>query len=134
MHIQLHSQAPNQGRKGKLPLPFLKIEKSILIFEKKALIVSIFGLNYSKSSFKGIQEKKDQNVSPYFSFGAVFDKIFIEVRQCLLSNLYSDLMLCTASDTFRILACIGVFKAYSGLFRHIQHPVERSHIHKLAIY
>ena len=43
-------------------------------------------------------------------------------------------MLCTASDTFRILACIGVFKAYSGLFRHIQHPVEPSHIHKLAIY
>ena len=35
------------GGEGKPPLPFLKIEKGVLIFERKALIVSIFELNFS---------------------------------------------------------------------------------------
>ena len=76
--------------------------------------------------------------------------------------MYSDLMLYTASDTFRILAYsallffqlyVGIFKliqhsaylsyihaywgiikAYSGLFRHIQHSLSPSHIHNLAIF
>ena len=30
---------------GRPPLPFLKIKKSVLILERKTLIVSIFGLN-----------------------------------------------------------------------------------------
>ena len=30
---------------GAQPCPFLKIKKSILILERKALIVSVFGLN-----------------------------------------------------------------------------------------
>ena len=43
----------------------------------------------------------------------------------LLSNLYSDLMLCTASDTFRILVylelCIFRYmQAYSSIFRIIK--------------
>ena len=69
----------------------------------------------------------------------------------LLSNLYSDLMLCTLSKTFRILAyselysgilmhiqaysavlrhaqtCWGIIKGYSHLFRHIQHIVSLSY-------
>ena len=43
-------------------------------------------------------------------------------------------MLCTASGTFRILRYTGIFKAHSGLFRHIQHSVQPSHIHNLAIF
>ena len=34
------------GGEGKPPLPFLKIEKSASIFERKVLIMSIFGLNF----------------------------------------------------------------------------------------
>ena len=61
----------------------------------------------------------------------------------LLSNLCSDLMLFTASDASKILAysalCFlqiyaGILRHYSGIFRHIQHPVELSHIHNLAIF
>ena len=33
------------GEGGRPPLPYLKTEKSTLILEKKALIVSILGLN-----------------------------------------------------------------------------------------
>ena len=44
-----------KGEKGRPPLPFLKIEKSVLILERKALIVSIFDLNYQfRCSFKSI--------------------------------------------------------------------------------
>ena len=35
------------GGDERSPLPFLEIEKSVLIFGRKALIVSIFGLNFS---------------------------------------------------------------------------------------
>ena len=35
-----------QGGEWRPRLPFLKIEESVLIFEKKALIVSSFGLNF----------------------------------------------------------------------------------------
>ena len=78
------------------------------------------------------------------------------------SNLYSNLMLCKATDTFRILTysvlcffCFfsGIFwhiksyskllrhiraysdiiKAYSHLFRHIHHAVYQSHIRSLVI-
>ena len=34
------------GGKGRSPLPFLNIEKSLLIFKRKALIVSIIGFNF----------------------------------------------------------------------------------------
>ena len=34
------------GGEGRTPLLFLKIEKSVLILERKALIVLIFGLNF----------------------------------------------------------------------------------------
>ena len=34
-------------RKGRPPLPFLKIEKNCLILERQALIVTIFGLNFT---------------------------------------------------------------------------------------
>ena len=34
------------GEEGRLHLLFLKIEKSVLILERKALIVSNFGLNF----------------------------------------------------------------------------------------
>ena len=71
----------------------------------------------------------------------------LSLSRQLLSNLYSQLMLCTASDTsefwhiqnlvypgiFRYIQpssallrhihiCWGIFKAYLGLFRNIQHP------------
>ena len=67
--------------------------------------------------------------------------------------MYSDLMLCTTSGTSKILAYwklyLGIFKdaqllrhiqtywgivkAYSGLYRHIQCPLQPLHINKLAI-
>ena len=78
------------------------------------------------------------------------------------SNLYSNLMLCKATDTFRILTysvlCFfffsGIFwhiksystllrhiraysdiiKAYSHLFRHIHHAVYQSHIRSFVIF
>ena len=42
---QPHPHAHNQKGEGRPPLSFLKIEKSVLILERKTLIVSIFGLN-----------------------------------------------------------------------------------------
>ena len=45
-HIKAHSQVHNQeGMKG-LPSPFWKLKKRAMVLEKKALIVSIFGLNF----------------------------------------------------------------------------------------
>ena len=58
-------------------------------------------------------------------------------------------MLCTASDTFKILTysklslfrymqaysrMFSIIKAYSGLFRHIEHLVQPSNIHNLVIF
>ena len=40
-----HTHGHALGRGGSLPCPFLKIQKSVLIVENKALIVSIFGLS-----------------------------------------------------------------------------------------
>ena len=52
MHIQPHSQARNYGREGRRPPLFLKIERSVLIFKRRALIVSIFGLNFKIAKCK----------------------------------------------------------------------------------
>ena len=38
MEIQSHFHVLNQGGNGRAPLPFVKIEKSVLILERKALI------------------------------------------------------------------------------------------------
>ena len=46
MHIQPHSQECKLEKRGEASSVFLKIEKSVLIFERKALIVSTFGLNF----------------------------------------------------------------------------------------
>ena len=53
------------GQGGGLPCPFLKIEKSALILEKKALIVYILGLNLS---FKMYFKKKSFKIFPCGSF------------------------------------------------------------------
>ena len=45
MHIQPYSHVHNYGREGRSPLSFLKIDKNVLILEKKVLIVYIIGLN-----------------------------------------------------------------------------------------
>ena len=116
-----------------------------------------------KILFQSIYQKKLQNVSLRGPFCCVFDVMFIKVSQfpkllcpekllflqnaplcsdsvlntslCLqlLNNLYSDFMLCTASDTFRILVYSALFffrymqaysvvfsviKAYSSILRH----------------
>ena len=42
----IHRRSVN-GERGGLPCPFLKIKKSVLILERKALVLSIFGLNFS---------------------------------------------------------------------------------------
>ena len=49
-------RATRGGEGGGLPCPFLKIKKSVLILEKKALIMHIFGLNlpFNNCSFKSI--------------------------------------------------------------------------------
>ena len=62
---------------GRPPLPFLKIERRVLILERKTLIVSILGLNCP--CFKCILEKKLQSISLRCLFFCVFDEIFIEV-------------------------------------------------------
>ena len=46
MHIQPHSQGAQLEEMGRSPLPVLKIEKSALILERKALTVLIFELNF----------------------------------------------------------------------------------------
>ena len=89
----------------------------------------------------------------------MFVSVLSTLYQQLLSNLYSDVMLSTAVDTFKILvhsavffpqgtywhiqsysvllrhihAYLDIFKANSGSFRHIQHPALPYHIHNLVI-
>ena len=46
MHIQSHSEARNQGEGGNLHCLFCKNQKKYPDFGKKALIESIFGLNF----------------------------------------------------------------------------------------
>ena len=59
--------------RGGLPCPYLKIEESFLILERKilALVVSIFGLHFAiKYGFNSNSEA---------SFSCVFNKTFIEM-------------------------------------------------------
>ena len=131
-------------------MPLLKIEKSVLIFERKAMIVSILGLIfYSKYTFKrpfflvflrkslskcpsSTNQKPPSPpcpekfwVAPQHSgiiiiflqsaSSQMFDSI---LNTSLYLDNYSDLLLCTASDTFRILAYLAL--CFSGICRHIQ--------------
>ena len=74
------------GRGGGLPCPFLKIEKCALILRKKALIVSIFGLNIPfKMKFQEYLGEKTPKFSLRGIFSSVFN-IFIELPQ-FLKNL-----------------------------------------------
>ena len=45
MYIQPYSQAKLEG-KAEASLPVLKTDKSVLVLERNALIVSNFGLNF----------------------------------------------------------------------------------------
>ena len=99
MHIQPHSQVHNKGGgekgEGRHPLPFLKIE-SVLIFERKAQIVSIFGLNFSVYNIVlRVSRRKTSKMLPCrASFSGVFDRIFI--LKCPSStNLLHPPPLCT---------------------------------------
>ena len=84
MYIQSHSQTFNWGREGGLPCSFLKFEKSALILGKKALIVSIFGLNFPfKIQFSEYLEEKTPRyfpLGPFFT-KCVFDEMLIKVPQ-----------------------------------------------------
>ena len=95
-----------------------------------------------------VSTRKNSKMFYLLAFFSIFDEKFIEVLYCacnqawfflqrlhlkcltvfwihlsrqLLSNLYGDLMLCTASQTFRILACseFRIIQAYSALLRDI---------------
>ena len=64
-------------------MPFLNIEKIVLIFGRMALIVAIFGLNFSFKMYfhsKSIQDKKLQNVSLQSLFLCFFTK---SLSKCL---------------------------------------------------
>ena len=67
MCIQPYSQVRNQGLEGRPPLPFLKIEKSVLIFEKKErswLHLSLGYIFYSKLVLRVSRRKKTPKCSP----------------------------------------------------------------------
>ena len=66
----------------------------------------------------------------------MFDSVLNNLSQQLLSNLYSNFMLCAESDTFKILASLklclfryiqtysrifSIGKAYSRILRHLRH-------------
>ena len=130
------------------PLLFLKIEKSVLIFDRKAMIVSILGLIfYSKCAFKrplfllflrksfskcpsSTNQKPPPPPLPWKILGCasalrVFFFFFYKTLhlKCLIAfwiRLYLDncTVICTASDTFRILAYLAL--CFSGICRYIQ--------------
>ena len=64
LHISTTVAGVQLGRRGEAFLALFENQKSVPIFERKALIVSIFGLNFLfKMQFKSTQVKKLQNVS-----------------------------------------------------------------------
>ena len=70
----------SREEKGGLPYPFLKREKVVLIFEREALIVSIFGLNSIQNVVLRVYRIKNSKMFPCgASFSCVFVKTFIEV-------------------------------------------------------
>ena len=81
MHIQQYSQARDYVREERPPLPFLKIKKIVLDLERKAPILSIFGLNIQfKMQFQEYLEEKTPKCFPEgSSFTCAFDEMFIEV-------------------------------------------------------
>ena len=81
---------------GRAPLPFLKIEKSVLILERKPLIVSIFGLLFPFVDFLStdlrVSWRKNSKMFPCVaSFSCVFDEMFIEVPYFHKIYKYSEL-------------------------------------------
>ena len=84
-------------RRGKPPLLFLKIEESALIFEKKALIVFIFGLNFPfKMQFKEYTGEKTPKCFPGHIFLMFLTKYLSKCRSSTKPPLPS--VICT--ETF----------------------------------
>ena len=143
MCIQPYSQVRNQGLEGRPPLPFLKIEKSVLIFEKKErswLHLSLGYIFYSKLVLRVSRRKKLQNVPQRGLFFVVFDKIFISLLQKIyvcttalwhssccktlylecLTVFWISLCLDNCSDTFTITLWYVLHQTPSE-FWYIQH-------------
>ena len=151
MYIHPHSQAHNQG------------EKSLLILERKALIVFLMKcLSKCPISTNPSLCPEKFLVAHLHSGIILFAKRFIlhiwaafwiHLSRKLLSK-FSDLMLCTTSDTLRIILAYlalcffqvysiilallkqfhsywDIIEGYSGLFRYIEHPLQGEKIRRL---
>ena len=121
-----------------LPCPFFKIEKNALILEKKTLIVFIFGLNFpfkfQLCSFLLVFLTKCLLKYPSSTKSSLPHKLLVaRLHSGTILLAKRDFMLCTTSDTFRILACSelylvryiqtysrisSIIKAYSRILRH----------------
>ena len=81
MHIQPHSKSRNYGGEGRLPLPFLKIEKNCPDFGTKGPDCAHHWVKFSiQNVVLRVSRRKISKMFPYrASFSCVFDKMFIEV-------------------------------------------------------
>ena len=87
-----HWHATMEKRRG-LPCPSWKSKKSVLILERKALILSITGLNFPfKMQFWEYLRRKNSKMFHWGTpFSCVFDKMFIEVPEVVPQpNTYSE--------------------------------------------
>ena len=69
------TRAQPAGGEGRSPLPFLKIEKSVLILEKNVLIVFIPGLHFSFNI--KFSEHLVEKTTKFLSFGS-FSYVAVE--------------------------------------------------------
>ena len=115
MEIQPHFHALNLGGKGRPPLPFLKIEKSVLILERKVLIIKCL---YPKALVP-----TPSNPSLPFAKGSILNVLHFS-EYVYVSITVQWPYVCAASDTFRILAYSALcfsFQVYAGIVNHINH-------------
>ena len=124
MYIQPHSPARNESGEGRPPPAILKIEKSVLIFERKALIMSVFGLNFLfKMQFQECLGEKASKCFPVEPLLLVF--LTKSIANC--PNSTDHLKLC---ETLIRRIQNPVIGHYLAIFRHIHNLVERLHLQK----
>ena len=126
MHIQPHSQARIQGEEGRLPLPFLKIECPD--FRKKGPNCVHRWVKFSiQNVVLRVSRTKSTKMFPSrASFSAAFNRTFVEVPQFhLVVHLYSSIILFTKCCTLNVWQCLlsnlMLFTA-SGTFRILTYP------------
>ena len=146
----IHRRATREKRGG-LPCPFWKVKTVLWPWKERPDCVHLWvQFSIQNVALRVFRRKKSKMFSCGASFSCVFDEMFLKISGCAYAlrhysfckTLYIKCLnvwqcseyiylnnwsvictgtLCTASDTFRILAYSALFfQVYTDIFKHIQ--------------